>query len=117
MASPLHDLLPEEGVFAILLQFVVLKDVGQVVSHGAMLLVRQLLQLVVRLHLLHQSLQQLGVLLREVRLLLGPLLILHVDGANLGHLGHHGHSWLGEHARPLERLLHHLFYLSSLSTL
>jgi len=43
VASPFHDLLPEEGVFAVFFQFVGHEDASEVIGHGAVLLMRKLL--------------------------------------------------------------------------
>ena len=83
-------------MFGVLLEAVGLENASQVVGHGAVLLVRELFQLVVLLHLLDESLEQLGVLLGEVRLFLSSLLLLHGDSAH-GELGEQGHSWLNDH--------------------
>ena len=110
VASPLHDLLPEEGVLALLVQVVAVEDSLEVVGHGAVLLRAERLLLVVGLHLLDESLEQLGVLLGEVRLLLALLLVPDaLVEATAGHGGAHDHPWLSNRERSLDSLLHHLF--------
>lgn len=79
MALPLEELLPKEGVLAVLVKVVAAEDVGEVLNEATVFLLGYALRLIALLHLLDEGLQQLGVLLREVRLFLAAALVVHID--------------------------------------
>ena len=65
-------------MFAVLVHVVRFEDGLEVVLHGAVLLGAKALLLVTRLHLLDEGLEELGILLGEVRLLLTPVSYTHL---------------------------------------
>lgn len=83
-------------MFAVLVHVVGVEDGLEVVLHGAVLLGAEALLLVTSLHLLDEGLEELGILLGEVRLLLTLLLVLPGVAHSAGSGGGHGHSWLDE---------------------
>ena len=80
-AFPLHELLPEERVLAILGETVALEDLLEVVASSRVLLDGLSGLFITSLHLLDELLEELSVLLGEVRLLLGLLGIVDPVGA------------------------------------
>ena len=96
-ASPFHELLPEELVFAILLHVVGGEDCFEVVRDSAVLLSVEG-HFLTALHLRDELGKSLLILLREVSLLITLTLIVDTVGCEGAELrgGAHGHSWLHE---------------------